>query len=213
MAPYAICHLKLGLFLEETGYRFSSGQRLGVYLINTLDDIKLKEEEAQFKLSLPQMEEMIAVEALEGTKVKKREPVTVVIGNPPYSGHSANKSPWIDELLKDYFQVDGKPLGERNPKWLRDDYVKFIRFGQWRIDETHQGILAFITNHGYLDNPTFRGMRRSLELSFDQMYLLDLHGNTKKKEVAPDGSKDENVFDIQQGVSVCFLLKNQKVGA
>jgi hypothetical protein len=213
MAPYAICHLKLGLFLEETGYRFSSGQRLGVYLINTLDDIKLQEEEAQFKLNLPQMEEMIAVEALEGTKVKKREPVTVVIGNPPYSGHSANKSPWIDELLKDYFQVDGKPLGERNPKWLRDDYVKFTRFGQWRIDQSKQGILALITNHGYLDNPTFRGMRRSLALSFDQMYLLDLHGNTKKKEVAPDGSKDENVFDIQQGVSVCFLLKNQKVGA
>ncbi|MFM6053722.1 MAG: DNA methyltransferase, partial [Sphaerospermopsis kisseleviana] len=88
--------------------------------------------------------------------------------------------------------------------------VKFIRFGQWRIDQTKQGVLAFITNHGYLDNPTFRGMRRSLEQSFNQISVMDLHGNTKKKEVAPDGSKDENVFDIQQGVSISLFSKDQK---
>jgi predicted helicase len=111
--------------------------------------------------------------------------------------------------VKDYYQVDGQPLGEKNPKWLQDDYVKFIRFGQWRIDQTDLGILAFITNHGYLDNPTFRGMRRSLEQSFDEIYVMDLHGNAKKKEIALDGSKDENVFDIQQGVAVSMMVKSR----
>lgn len=199
MAPYAIAHLKLGLFLEETGYTFDSGKRLGVYLTNTLDEA-LQKSESLF-------EEFIAEESDQAAAIKRDKPIMLVVGNPPYSGHSANKNPWIEQLVKDYYKVDGQPLGEKNPKWLQDDYVKFIRFGQWRIDRTKQGILAFITNHGYLDNPTFRGMRRSLEQSFDHIYVMDLHGNTKKKEVAPDGSKDENVFDIQQGVSICFLLK------
>ena len=119
----------------------------------------------------------------------------VVIGNPPYSGHSENNDAWIKDLVKDYYFVDGKPLGERNPKWLQDDYVKFIRFAQWRIDQSNQGILGFITNHGFLDNPTFRGMRQSLMNSFDEIFIYDLHGNSKKKETTPDGGKDENVFD------------------
>jgi predicted helicase len=136
--------------------------------------------------------------------------VMVVLGNPPYSGHSANKSEWIAGLVKDYYYVDGLPLGERNPKWLQDDYVKFIRFGQWRIDRTGSGILAFITNHGYLDNPTFRGMRQSLDKTFDEIYLIDLHGNSNKKEVSPDGSPDKNVFDIQQGVAVAIMVKYPK---
>jgi type I restriction-modification system DNA methylase subunit len=206
MAPYAICHLKLGLFLEETGYQFNSGKRLGVYLINTLEDIQVREEEHQLELNIPEMERQIAEEAESGSRVKKQEPIMLVIGNPPYSVNSANKNEWITQLVREgYYPKD--EMKEQNPKMLLDDYVKFLRFGQWRIDQTKQGILAFITNHGYLDNPTFRGMRRSLENSFNQMYLMDLHGNTKKKEVALDGSKDENVFDIQQGVSVCFLLK------
>src|SRR5207302_2531244 len=135
----------------------------------------------------------------------------------PYSGTSANNGPWITALLRgrdsqtgratgNYFAVDGKPLKERNPKWLNDDYVKFIRFAQWRIEHTGYGILAFITNHGYLDNPTFRGMRQSLTESFDDIYILDLHGNSKKKEHAPDGTKDENVFDIQQGVAIGIFV-------
>ncbi|MBD2139802.1 DNA methyltransferase, partial [Anabaena sp. FACHB-1237] len=106
-----------------------------------------------------------------------------------------------------YFEVDGKSLGEKNPKWLNDDYVKFIRFSQWRIEKTGYGVLAFITNHGYLDNPTFRGMRQSLMQTFDEIYVLDLHGNSKKKEVCPDGSADKNVFDIQQGVAIGFFIK------
>lgn len=201
MAPYAICHLKLGLFLEESGYRFDSSQRLGVYLTNTLDDAK-RRSETLFK-------EFIAEESNEAAGVKLDIPVMVVIGNPPYSGHSENKSEWVGGLVKDYYFVDGLPLGEKNPKWLQDDYVKFIRFSQWRIDKTGTGILAFVTNHGYLDNPTFRGMRQSLANSFNWIRILDLHGNSKKKETAVDGTKDENVFDIQQGVAVCIMIKDQ----
>lgn len=199
MAPYAIAHLKLSLFLQESGYEFDPNQRLKVYLTNTLDNAPRKSEFL--------FDEFIASEANEATSIKQDEPVMVVVGNPPYSGHSENKGEWISNLLKDYYQVDGQPLGEKNSKWLQDDYVKFIRFSQWRIQKTGMGILAFITNHGYLDNPTFRGMRRSLDQTFDEMYVLDLHGNSKKKEVAPDGSKDENVFDIQQGVAISLMVK------
>lgn len=98
-------------------------------------------------------------------------------------------------------------MGEKNPKWLQDDYVKFIRFAQWKIDQAGEGVLGFITNHSYLDNPTFRGMRQSLMKSFNEIYILDLHGNSLKKETCPDGSKDENVFDIRQGVSIAFFMK------
>jgi predicted helicase len=151
----------------------------------------------------------ISDEANEAAKVKQNYPVMVVIGNPPYSYESANTGSWISSLVRDYYQVDGKPLGERNPKGLQDDYVKFIRFAQWRIEQTGYGILAFISNHGYLDNPTFRGMRQSLLQSFDDIYVLDLHGNSKKKERSPDGSKDENVFDIQQGVVIGIFVKRK----
>ncbi|MEQ8973024.1 MAG: N-6 DNA methylase [Coleofasciculus sp. C1-SOL-03] len=199
MAPYAIAHLKLGLALQELGYQFKGKQRLGIYLTNTLDEA-LKKSEILFG-------QFVAQEANEASTVKRDVPVMVVLGNPPYSGHSANKSEWIAGLVHDYYYVDGVLLGEKNPKWLQDDYVKFIRFGQWRIDRTGSGIMALITNHGYLDNPTFRGMRQSLEKTFDEIYLMDLHGNSKKKEVAPDGSPDKNVFDIQQGVAVAIMVK------
>lgn len=199
VAPYAIAHLKLGLQLMELGYKFKSKQRLGIYLTNTLDEAE-KKSDVLFG-------QFVAQEANEAAAVKQDTPVMVVLGNPPYSGHSVNKSPWMANLVKDYYYVDGVPLGEKNPKWLQDDYVKFIRFGQLRIDRTGSGILAFITNHSYFDNPTFRGMRRSLEQTFDDIYLIDLHGNSKKKEVAPDGSLDKNVFDIQQGVAVAIMVK------
>ena len=132
----------------------------------------------------------------------------VVLGNPPYSGESANKGEWITDLLQPYKQEPGGgKLKERNSKWLNDDYVKFIRYGQHLIDRTGEGVLAYINNHGFLDNPTFRGMRWSLLQSFDAIYIIDLHGNAKKKEVSPDGSPDKNVFDIQQGVSVNLFVK------
>ncbi len=174
-----------------------------MYLTNTLDEALHKSESL--------FEEFIAKESSEAAAIKRDKPIMIVVGNPLYSVNSANKSAWITSLVKQAYYPNDH-MKEQNPKMLLDDYVKFIRFGQWRIEKTKQGILAFITNHGYLDNPTFRGMRRSLEQSFDEIYVMDLHGNTKKKEVAPDGSKDENVFDIQQGVSVCLLLKTQKIG-
>ncbi|MCX7047309.1 MAG: DNA methyltransferase [Candidatus Sumerlaeota bacterium] len=212
MAPYAVAHMKLGIQLAEMGYTFHSGERLRVYLTNTL-------EEAFEHSELPLFANLIAEEANAAGRVKNEAPVMVILGNPPYSGHSENKSEWIADLLRghdrtsgkptaDYFKVDGKPLGERNPKWLNDDYVKFIRFAQWRIERTGYGILAFICNNGYLDNPTFRGMRQSLMETFDDIYILDLHGNSKKKETAPDGSKDENVFDIQQGVAIGIFVRH-----
>jgi len=211
MAPYAVAHMKLGLLLAETGYRFDSDERLRVYLTNTL-------EEADEYAGRNLFAQFITDEANAASQVKQDYPVMVVIGNPPYSGHSANTGKWIANLLRgkdtrtgqptgNYFQVDGQPLGERNPKWLNDDYVKFLRFAQWRIEQTGYGVLAFITNHGYLDNPTFRGMRQSLMQTFDDIYVLDLHGNSKKKERAPDGGKDENVFDIQQGVAIGIFVR------
>ncbi|HYT46052.1 MAG TPA: type ISP restriction/modification enzyme, partial [Methylomirabilota bacterium] len=213
MAPYAVAHLKLGLQLGETGYDFGSNERLGVYMTNTLEE--------EFEVSQVIFADWLVEEATAAENVKYDAPVMVILGNPPYSGHSANNRPWIANLLhgKDfqtgraiggnYFEVDGKPLGERNPKYLNDDYVKFIRFAQWRIERTGYGIIAFITNHGYLDNPTFRGMRQSLMQSFDDIYVLDLHGNVKKKERSPDGTIDQNVFDIQQGVAIGIFIKRQ----
>jgi len=201
MAPYSIAHLKLGQQLRETGYKFESGERLGIYLTNTLEEAAKKSE------SLLGLAKLISDEGDAASHIKRDEPVMVVLGNPPYAGHSANKGEWISRMMQDYYQVDGQPLGEKNPKWLQDDYVKFLRFAQWRIEQTGHGIVAMITNHGYLDNPTFRGMRQSLMNTFDEIYVLDLHGNTKKKEKAPDGGEDKNVFDIQQGVSICMMVK------
>jgi predicted helicase len=221
MAPYAVAHFKLGMQLagqdmtpaqrEKWAYDFSGDERLGVYLTNTLEEAERKAETLFGPLRV------ISQEANAALKIKSELPILAVIGNPPYSGHSANRSwemkegkrvpTFIGHLIQDYYSVDGQPLGEKNPKWLQDDYVKFIRWGQWRIERTGAGILAFITNHGYLDNPTFRGMRRALMNAFTEIYVLDLHGNSKKKERAPDGSPDENVFDIQQGVTLGIFLK------
>ncbi|MFH1861464.1 MAG: type ISP restriction/modification enzyme, partial [bacterium] len=154
----------------------------------------------------------LSEEAHLAGRVKRETPILVIMGNPPYSGHSANTDQWIKDRVRDYHKVDGKPLGERNPKWLQDDYVKFIRFAQWKIDQACEGVLGFITNHSYLDNPTFRGMRYSLMQSFDEIYVLDLHGNSLKKEKCPDGSKDENVFDIRQGVAISLFIKKRGKG-
>jgi predicted helicase len=203
MAPYAIGHMKMSFLLEELGYRMEDDERVKYYLTNTLEMKELDESKFPGMSSLSH-------ESHEAGKVKKQVPILVVLGNPPYSGHSSNTGEWISEVIKEYYQVDGKPLGEKNPKWLQDDYVKFIRFSQWKIDEAGEGVLGFITNHSYLDNPTFRGMRQSLMNSFDEIYILDLHGNSLKKEKAPGGSKDENVFDIQQGVAIAFFIKHKK---
>jgi hypothetical protein len=200
MAPYAVAHMKLGLKLRQTGYDFASGERLRVYLTNTVEE----PVEAHETLALAGF---LSKEASAAARVKRQTPVTVILGNPPYSYSSRNTGEWINSLVRDYYQVNGHSLDERNPKGLQDDYVKFLRFGQWRIDETGGGILAMITNHGYLDNPTFNGMRQQMMQAFSEIYVLDLHGNLNKKETAPDGSKDENVFDIQQGVAICLMVR------
>ncbi len=202
MAPYAVGHLKMSFLLEELGYKLRKDDRFKLYLTNTLE---MEELEETF---LPGMSSLAKESHLAG-RVKKKTPILVILGNPPYSGHSSNVGEWILKENKAYYQVDGKPLGEKNPKWLQDDYVKFIRFAQWKIDQAGEGVLGFITNHSYLDNPTFRGMRQSLTDSFNEIYLLDLHGNSLKKEKCPDGSKDENVFDIRQGVAIALFIKKK----
>jgi predicted helicase len=208
MAPYVVAHLKLGLLLKDLGYSWGKDDRLHVFLTNTLDEGKTRTE------TLDTLGWYISEEANEAARVKKQAPIMVVLGNPPYSGHSANLSKtdtgeltFIGKLVRDYYQVDNHPLKERNTKWLQDDYVKFIRFAQWRIQQTGYGILGFITNHSYLDNPTFCGMRQHLINTFNEIYILDLHGNSKKHERTPDGGKDENIFDIQQGVSILLAIK------
>jgi len=202
MAAYTVAHMKLGLQLQDLGYDFKKDERLRVFLTNTLDKAHEMHE--------PQMAKFLSDEANAANTVKRDTPVMVILGNPPYSGHSANMGEWIKELVHDYkkdFPELSKPA---QGKWLQDDYVKFIRFAQWRIHKTGHGILGFVTNHGYLDNPTFRGMRQALMQEFDEIYLVDLHGNSKKKEKHPDGSNDKNVFDIQQGVAIGIFVKHQK---
>lgn len=208
MAPYTIAHMKLGLKLSEINARLGQPDylvkvegRAHIYLTNTLEPA-IGFETQQFAEFFP----ALAHEAAAVNTVKRTKRFTIAMGNPPYSGHSANNGDWISGLLDDYYNVDGVPLGERNSKWLQDDYVKFIRLGQQLITQAGAGCLAYITNHSYLDNPTFRGMRWSLLASFQKIEVIDLHGNSKKREVNPAGGKDENVFDIMQGVAVCEMI-------
>ena len=210
MAPYAICHLKLALEIGgmEAGFEMLGGQRLEVFLTNTLEE----PHERHGGLFAHE----IAQEAAGADSVKRDKPVMVILGNPPYSGHSANNGTWIHRLLRgvegagvtgSYFHVDGQPLGEKNPKWINNDYIKFLRFSQWRIERTGEGLLGFVTSNSYLSSLTFRGVRQSLMEAFDEIYLLDLHGNANKKEITPDGEKDENVFDIMEGVAIGLFIK------
>jgi len=201
IAPYAVGHVKISFLLDELGYKLQN-ERVKFFLTNTLE---LEDIE---QTSLPGMASL-AEESRKAGEVKKRIPILIIFGNPPYSGMSANKGEWITNLVGAYKFVDGKPLGEKNPKWLLDDYVKFIRFAQWKINQTGKGVVGYITNHSYLDNPTFRGMRQHLMMDFDEIMILDLHGNALKGLKCPDGSKDENVFDIMQGVAISFFIKTR----
>lgn len=206
MASYAVAHLKLDMILRETGAD-STKERIGVYLTNSLEEDQPAQQAFAFARWLTD-------EANQASRIKRDMPVMVVLGNPPYSGESVNKGKWIMGLMQAYKQEPaGGRLQERNPKWINDDYVKFIRYGQHYIDKNGFGILAYICPHGFLDNPTFRGMRYALLKTFDDIYTIDLHGNSKKKETAPDGGKDDNVFDIQQGVAITLFVKTGKKAA
>ncbi len=213
IAPYTVAHLKLSQFLKDQNYEMTSDDAFQIFLTNTLVPM-----EKQNKISLlPALSE----EVTKAQNVKEK-PILIITGNPPYNKKSKNNGTWITELIKghdinaqeenknqpNYFMVDGTRMKEKQ-NWLRDDYVKFIRFAQWKMQNIENGVIGIITNHTFLDNITFRGMRQSLLNSFDQLYFLDLHGSAKQEGNIPDGKKDENVFDIEQGVSISFLVKNK----
>ena len=200
MASYAIAHLKLDMLLSQTQITESTN-RIQIYLTNSL-------EEPTPDRSLP-LARWLSDEANEANRIKRDTPVMCVIGNPPYNGSSTNKGSWIMNLMEDYKKEPNtkNKLAERNPKWINDDYVKFIRFGAHFIEKNGNGILIYINPHGFLDNPTFRGMRYHLLKTFDSIHTIDLHGNSRKKETTPNGETDENVFNIMQGVSINIFVK------
>ena len=200
MAPYAIAHLKIGLKLYETGYRFGSDGRARVYLTNALEPAQ--DSSGRFEFAIP----ALAHEANAVNKIKQSKRFTVVMGNPPYSGLSANMSEEAARIIEPYKYINGAHFGERK-HWLHDDYVKFFRLSETRVTESGVGVLGLITNHAFYDNPSFNGMRWNLLKCFDHLRLLDLHGNTMKREKNPDGSEDKNVFDIQQGVAISLFSK------
>jgi len=202
MAPYAIAHMKIGLKLYETGYRFESPERARVYLTNALE--LAQDFSGTLAFAIP----ALAHEAEEVNAIKRDQRFTVVIGNPPYSAFSSNPSTtedgrltFIGGLIEDYKVIDGEPVREKK-WWLQDDYVKFIRFTQWVVSRAGIGIFGLITNHSYLDNPTFRGMRWQLLDALGQLFVLNLHGNAKTAGKGEAELRDQNVFDIQQGVSI-----------
>ena len=207
VAPYTIAHLKLGMFLHAQGWR--ANERLGIYLTNAL------EQPDEMQTPLP-FAAFISNEANAALSVKRDEPILVILGNPPYSRHSANPSrdskgqlTFIGKLIEDYKQVDGEALDDKNLKALQGDYVKFIRWAQWRIDRNGEGVLGYIVNNSFLDRPMFRGLRKSLIDSFNIIYHLNLHGSTRIQEAMPEGQKDKNVFDISQGVSILLCVKEK----
>lgn len=205
MTSYVIAHLKIRKTLLETLGDQELDQKLpsNIFLTNTLAEPKsIVERNSQ--LSFFDFSGAITEEAENADQWKCRRPIQVIIGNPPYLASSKSQY----DISEYKYETDGKTkLKERNPKWLNDDYVKFIRFSEQHIQKDGKGILAFITNNGYLDNSTFRGMRASLLRTFDKIYILNLHGNSIKKEMTPDGKKDENVFDIRVGVSIIVAIK------
>jgi|688.fasta_scaffold73163_1 predicted helicase len=210
MAPYAVAHLKLGLELQETGYKFDCDKRLSIYLADTLGDTA---DDGEF---IPG--EFLSNEFYGAEKVKQKEDVLVVIGNPPYSVSSSNNSVFLEgngkkgKARKEGIMDDYKKAvkSEKNIQPLSDDYIKFIRFAHWKIEKSGSGIIAFITNHAYINGLIHRGMREELLKTFDEIFVLDLHGNSNIGEKCPDGSPDKNVFDIKQGVAICFLIKTNK---
>lgn len=195
MASYAVAHLKLDMLLGETGYQHKTDKRLHVYLTNSLEESN-NEHRSLFS-------QWLAREAAEANIIKRVYPIMVMMGNPPYSVSSQNNGKWITALIADY----KKDLNERNIQPLSDDYIKFIRLGQYYVEKNGNGILGFITNNSFLDGRIHRKMRQSLLQAFDKIYIVNLHGSNKRKETAPDGSKDENIFDIQQGVSINIFVK------
>lgn len=200
MAPYTIAHLKLSMAFKETGFKYFN-DRLGIYLTNSLEESATQES----LFTTVGFAGSIAEESKEASIIKNKKPIMVVLGNPPYSISSQNKGKWILNLIEDY----KKGLKEKKIN-IDDDYIKFIRFAEHFIEKNKTGIVAMITNNSFIDGITHRQMRKHLLETFDEIYILDLHGNSKKKEKAPDGSKDENVFNITQGVSINIFVRKSE---
>ena len=207
MASYTMAHIKVDMAIRETGVAPSGKERFRVFLTDSLSDWHKELPNGLFASAL-------APEQQGADEVKRDIPVMVVIGNPPYSGISQNNGEWISKLVDDYkVEPGGKVKLQERKHWLNDDYVKFIRLAEHYVEKNGKGIVAYITPHGFLDNPTFRGMRWHLMQTFDEIWTLNLHGNSKKKEVAPDGGKDECVFNIMQGVAITLFVKKGGVAA
>ena len=203
MAPYAVGHLKMSFLLEEIGYKLKEDDRFKLYLTNALE---MKEHDVTKDFAGPGWYSISEESRLAGN-IKRDQPILVILGNPPYSVSSANKSDFIEREM-DCYKEDVRD--ERNIQPLSDDYIKFIRFAHWKIDKAGKGVIGMITNNSYLSGLIHRGMRRKLLESFNEIYILNLHGNSRIGETCPDGSKDENVFDIQQGVSIALFIKSKK---
>lgn len=208
MAPYTIAHLKLSMALKETGFLYfnetrKGKARLGIYLTNSLEEVSKQPELLAFDFGVS-----IADEAKEASIIKNEKPIMVVVGNPPYSGISSNETPYANSLVERYkVEPGGKLKLQERKHWLNNDYVKFVAMAESMIEKTGDGIMAMITDNGYLENPTFRGMRWHLAKTFDKIFIYNLHGSAKKSETALDGGKDENVFDIMQGVGIILAIK------
>lgn len=204
MAPYTIAHLKLGMTLADTGVE-DPGGRLNVFLTNTLEEaVPTRPDLFTFGLA-----DAVSEESRLAAEVKHEKPVMVILGNPPWSGVSSNETIFANGLVAKYkVEPGGKEKLRERKHWLNDDYVKFIAFAESMIDKTGTGLVGMITNNGYLDNPTFRGMRWHLASTFDKIYVLDLHGSVWKLDRTADGSQDQNVFDIEQGVAIILAVKN-----
>ena len=191
VAPYAIAHLKLSQLLKDNGYELTGDERLQIYLTDTLDDSKHKEN-----FLFP----FISEEGARANEIKVDMPILVITGNPPYSMHSTTASKWVD---------DYKPNDEKNVRQLHDDYIKFIRFAHKKMENVKQGAIGIISNNSFLNGLTHRKMRVKLATTFDTIYILNLHGNTRLHETHPDGGIDQNVFDIMQGVSINIFVKKR----
>ena len=207
VAPYTIAHLKLSLFLQTQGWH--ADERLRIYLTNTL------EQPDEMQPPIP-FAGFISDEANAALSVKRDEPILVILGNPPYQRSSANPSRdadrnlnFIGRLMENYRSVDGTPMTEQNLQALQGDYVKFVRWAQWRIDRNGEGVIGYIVNNGFLYGIIFRGMRQSLMNSFNAIYCFNLHGSSRIGEIVPDGETDENVFDIQQGTAILLCVKER----
>lgn len=209
MPSYIISQIRLDSLLQDAGVNLEACERfrMGIYLTNTLtaksDTILDKQKTALAALDR---------EVKKAYAIKDKKDIMVIAGNPPYVLNSktpCNKTTEIGRLLESYYKINGEPLGDRQTRHLRNTYVQFLRYAQNEVSEKGAGVVGVITNHGFVTNNTFRGMRKSLMDTFDSIYILDLHGNSNRSESPPENVRDENVFGIKAGVCISFFVKTE----